>query len=192
MASRPATQVTSLLNALSEGDDRARERLIPLVYDELRRRAAAYLKSERSDHTLQATALVHEAYLRLVTQKDVRWESRAHFFGVAAEMMRRILVDHARAHLAEKRGGGLARVPLTEAIAMSTERPATLLALDQSLGRLAAIDPRQAKVVELRVFAGLPVDDVARAMDLSPATVKREWALAKAWLSREIRPAERA
>lgn len=187
---QPTSQVTQLLHELSRGDGQARDKLIPLVYDELRRRAAAYLRLERSDHTLQATALVHEAYLRLVAQKDVPWESRGHFFAVAAEMMRRILVDHARARLTEKRGGGLARVPLTEAVAMSSEQPAALLALDESLARLAALDPRQGRIVELRIFAGLPVEQVAQALDVSPATVKREWALAKAWLLREIRPAE--
>ena len=190
MAPHPTTRVTRLLHELSGGDGQAREKLVPLVYDELRRRAAAYLRRERPDHTLQATALVHEAYLRLVAQQDVHWKSRAHFLGVAAEMMRRILVDHARARLTEKRGGGNSRVPLTEAMAMSSERPAALLALDESLARLAAIDPRQSRIVELRVFAGLPVEEVARVIDVSPATVKREWALAKAWLVREIRQAE--
>jgi RNA polymerase sigma-70 factor, ECF subfamily len=182
--------ITRLLLESNQGDLRAREELIPLVYDELRRLAASYLRRERSDHTLQATALVHEAYLRLVEQKDVQWRNRAHFFGVAAEMMRRVLVDHARGHMAEKRGGGLARIPLTEAVAMASERPAQLMALDEGLTRLEAFDPRQGRVVELRVFGGLSVDEAAQVLEVSPATIKRDWALAKAWLLREIRHAE--
>jgi RNA polymerase sigma factor (TIGR02999 family) len=190
LAPQATGQVTKLLHELSEGDGRAREQLIPLVYDELRRRAAAYLRAERPDHTLQATALVHEAYLRLVAQDRVQWRSRAHFFVVAAEMMRRVLVDHARAKLAEKRGGGYARVPLTDAVAMTSGSPAKLLALDRSLARLAAIDPGQSRIVELRVFAGLPVEKVARVTGVSAATVKRDWALAKAWLLRDIRESD--
>jgi RNA polymerase sigma factor (TIGR02999 family) len=185
-ASKPVTQ---LLESWSQGDLQAREALLPLVYDELRRLAASHLRRERGDHTLQATALVHEAYLRLVDQRMVGWQSRSHFFGVASKLMRRILVDHARGHLAEKRGGGLPRVPLTEAVAMSRERPADLLALDESLSRLAALDPQQGRVVELRVFAGLSVDETANALGISPATVKRDWSVAKAWLQREIQQA---
>lgn len=159
-----------------------------LVYNELRQLAASCLRRERSDHTLQATALVHEAYLRLVEQDSVSWQNRHHFFGAAAKLMRRILVDHARGHAAEKRGGGIERVPLTEAIAMSQQQPTELLALDESLMRLAAVDPQQGRVVELRVFAGLSVEETAEVLGISPATVKRDWAVAKAWLLREIRP----
>jgi RNA polymerase sigma factor (TIGR02999 family) len=179
-------QVTQLLSNWSNGDLQAREEVFPLVYNELRRLAASYLRRERSDHTLQATALVHEAYLRLVEHDSANWQNRHHFFGAAAQLMRRILVDHARGHLAEKRGSGLAKVPLTEAIAMSQEQPAELLALDECLTRLAAFDPQQGRVVELRVFAGLSVEETAAVLSISPATVKRDWALAKAWLWRQI------
>jgi RNA polymerase sigma factor (TIGR02999 family) len=159
---------------------------MPLVYNELRQLAASHLRRERSDHTLQATALVHEAYLRLVRQDSVNWQNRHHFFGAAANLMRRILVDHARGHAAEKRGSGISRVPLTEAIAMSQQQPAELLALDESLTRLAAVDPQQGRIVELRVFAGLSVEETAEILGVSPATVKRDWAVAKAWLLREL------
>ena len=139
----PSKQVTALLADWSSGDLQAREVLMPLVYNEPRQLAASYLRRERSDHTLQATALVHEAYLRLVEQDSVNWQNRHHFFGAAANLMRRVLVDHARGHAAEKRGSGISRVPLTEAIAMSQQQPAELLALDESLTRLAAVDPQQ-------------------------------------------------
>ena len=182
--------VTELLMNWSKGDLEAREALIPLVYDELRRLAASCLRRERPDHTLQPTALVNEAYLRLVEERNVNWQSRSHFFGVSAKLMRRILVDHARAHLAEKRGSGMPKVGLTEAIAMSKERPAELLALDESLTRLAELDPQQALIVELRIFAGLTVEEAARLLNISPATVKRDWSVAKAWLLREVQKAE--
>jgi RNA polymerase sigma-70 factor, ECF subfamily len=178
--------VTQLLAHWSQGDEKARDALMPLVYDELRRLAASYLRRERPDHTLQATALVNEAYLRLAADDELRWQNRNHFFGVAAGVMRRVLVDHARKHQAEKRGGELNRVPLTEAIAMSQQRPSQLLALDESLARLGELDPQQAKIVELRVFAGLKVDEVASLLGISEATVKRDWSVAKAWLTREI------
>lgn len=180
-------QVTTLLADWSKGDLKAREALMPLVYNELRRLASSYLRRERSDHTLQATALVHEAYLKLVQQDSVDWQNRHHFFGAAANLMRRILVDHARAHAAEKRGGEAARVPLTEAIAMSQEQPAEMLALDECLTRLAAVDAQQGRIVELRVFAGLTVEETAEILGISPATVKRDWSTAKAWLLHEIR-----
>jgi RNA polymerase sigma factor (TIGR02999 family) len=182
----PSKQVTQLLAAWSSGDLRARDRLLPVVYEELRRLAASYLRRERSDHTLQPTALVHELYLRLVEERSVDWRGRSHFFGVAAKLMRRILVDHARAHLADKRGAGAPRVRLTDTILMSRERPDELLALDEGLVRLSSLDPQQGRVVELRVFAGLSVQETSLAMGVSPATVKRDWAVAKAWLSREI------
>ena len=180
-------QVTQLLANWSQGNLEARDALMPLVYNELRKLAASYLRRERSDHTLQATALVNEAYLRLVEQDNVNWQDRHHFFGAAANLMRRVLVDHARAHVAEKRGSGLPKVALTEAIAMSQERPADLLALDEHLTRLAALDPQQGRIVELRVFAGLTVEETAEILGISPATVKRDWAVAKAWLVHEIR-----
>ena len=182
------SEVTQLLQQWSDGRQEALDRLLPEIYAELRRLASSYLWRERRDHTLQATALVHEAFLKLVDQRAVRWQNRAHFFGIAAQAMRRILVDHARGHDAEKRGSGIARVPLTEAIAMSQQQPAELLALDESLTRLAAVDPQQGRIVELRVFAGLSVDETAEVLGISPATVKRDWAVAKAWLLREIRP----
>ncbi len=159
---------------------------MPLVYDELRRLASSYLRQERSDHTLQPTALVHEAYLRLVDQKNVHWKDKGHFFAITAQLMRRILVDHARSHLAEKRGSGAAKVPLEEALVMSKERPDELLTVDESLTRLGRMDPQQARIVELRIFAGLSVEDTADLLGISPATVKRDWSMAKAWLSLEI------
>ena len=178
--------VTELLAKWSKGDESAREALMPLVYDELRRLAASYLRRERGDHTLQPTALVHEAYLRLVEERSVDWKSRSHFFGVAAKLMRRILVDHARAELAEKRGARPRKVALTEAIAMSRERPDEMLALDDSLTRLATLDPQQGRIVEMRIFAGLTVEETAAALSVSPATVKRDWSFAKAWLLRDL------
>ena len=159
---------------------------MPLVYDELRRLASSYLRQERSDHTLQPTALVHEAYLRLVDQKNVHWKDKGHFFAITAQLMRRILVDHARSHRAEKRGSGAAKVPLEDAVVMSNERPDELLTLDESLTRLGRMDPQQARIVELRIFAGLSVEDTADLLGISPATVKRDWSMAKAWLSLEI------
>jgi RNA polymerase sigma-70 factor (ECF subfamily) len=185
-------QVTQLLENWSKGDLQAREEVFPLVYNELRRLAASYLRRERKDHTLQATALVHEAYLRLVDHEHADWQNRQHFFGAAAQLMRRILVDHARAHLAAKRGSGSVKVELTEAIAMSQDQPAEMLALDESLTRLAAVDAQQGKIVELRVFAGLSVEETAELLSISPATVKRDWAMAKAWLLRQIRKEARA
>jgi RNA polymerase sigma-70 factor (ECF subfamily) len=190
VASDSPKPVTELLMSWSNGDLKAREELMPLVYDELRRLAASYLRRERPDHTLQPTALVNEAYLRLVEEKRVHWQGKSHFFGVSAKLMRRILVDHARSHLAEKRGSGIAKVALTEAIAMSKEQPADLLALDESLTRLAELDPQQSRIVELRIFAGLTVEETAQSLNISPATVKRDWAVAKAWLLREVHKAE--
>ncbi len=182
--------VTQLLANWSKGDLEAREEVLPLVYDELRRLAASYLRRERGDHTLQATALVHEAYMRLAGQEKVNWESRHHFFGAAARLMRRILVDYARGHRAEKRGSGREKVALTEAIAMSREQPAELLALDESLTRLAELDPQQGRVVELRIFGGLSMEETAALLGISTATVKRDWAHAKVWLYREIHKGE--
>ena len=183
-------QVSELLASWNSGNANAREALMPLVYDELRKLAASHLRRERNDHTLQPTALVHEVYLRLAEQKSVQWQDRSHFFGVTAQLMRRILVDHARSHLADKRGSGLPKVSLNEAIALSRERPAELLALDESLTQLASTDLQQSRIVELRVFAGLTIEQTAEVMGISPATVKRDWNLAKAWLLREIEKAE--
>ena len=183
----PSTQeVTQVLRELSEGEESAPERLMPLVYDELRKLAAGYLKGERTDHTLQATALVHEAYIRLVDWKSVSWENRAHFFALAAQVMRRILVDHARAKKAEKRGGAMTKLALQEAVSFARQSEVDLLALDESLTALAEFDPVQSKVVELRFFGGLTIDETAEVMGIAPATVKREWAMAKAWLHQRL------
>jgi RNA polymerase sigma factor (TIGR02999 family) len=177
-----AVDVPSLLPALREGDQRALERLLPLVYDELRRVAAGYLRYERPDHTLQPTALVHEAYMRLVGQRDVVWQNRAHLVGVAARQMRRILLDHARAHRAEKRAGHLARVTLDDVHAPAAARDVDLLALDVALAELDARDPQHARLVELKYFGGLTTRELAEVLGISPATVEREWAHARAWL----------
>ena len=182
----PHTQeVTQLLVKLSHGDRSALDDLLPLVYDELRRLADRYLRRERSDHTLQATALVNEAYLRLVDQ-NVPWQNRAHFFGVAAEMMRRILVDHARSHQAQKRGSGGVKLSLDEAINMSDERAADLISLDEALKTLAEFDQQKSRIVELRFFAGLSIEETARVLGIGTATVIRQWKMAKAWLYHEV------
>jgi RNA polymerase sigma factor (TIGR02999 family) len=178
--------ITHLLKEWSAGDQRALDELTPLVYEELRHRAARYLRRERPNHTLQTTALIHEAYLRLVDAKDVQWQGRAHFFAIAANLMRRILVEHARRRNADKRGGSFIRVPLDEAVAVAKEVDVDLLAIDEALDRLAAIDPQQARVIELRFFSGLSVEETAEALGVSPKTVKRDWSMARAWLRREI------
>lgn len=185
MTESATKEVTELLVAYSAGEAGALERLIPLVYDELHRRAGYYLRQERRDHTLQATALVNEAFLRLVDQ-NIPWQNRSHFFGVAAQVMRRILVDHARHHAARKRGGDQQKLSLDETIAVSGERPVDLLALDEALERLAKMDAEKCKLVELRYFAGLSVEETAEAMGMSVATVMRHWSMAKAWLRREM------
>ena len=184
------SEVTRLLKEWSDGRQDALDVLLPPIYAELRRLASSYLRRERSDHTLQATALVHEAFIRLVDQRAVRWQNRAHFFGIAAQAMRRILVDHARAHAAEKRGSGERAVSLDEAVVMVGAPDVDLLALDEVLTRLAAIDPQQSRVVELRFFGGLTMEETAEVMDISPATVGREWTLAKAWLYAELSRSE--
>lgn len=185
-------EITSLLTACTTGDPRATDRLMELVYAELRRLAAHYLRSERPDHTLQPTALVNEAYLQLIEQKEQRWQNRAHFVGVAAQLMRRILVDHARAHHALKRGGKQVKVPLDDVFVLSSERSDELLAVDEALTRLAAMDPQQARVVELRFFGGLDVEECAEALKISPATVKRDWNVARAWLYRQLNSEQKA
>ncbi len=177
--------VTSLLIASSSGDQEALNLLLPLVYDELRRLADRYLHRERSDHTLQATALVHEAYLRLIDQK-VSWANRAHFFGVAAEMMRRILIDHARSRQAAKRGSGGIKLSLDDVVEITDERAADLIALDDALKALADFDAQKARVVELRFFGGLSIEETAAVMGLGTATITRQWRLAKAWLYHEL------
>ena len=174
--------VSRLLRAWGRGDLHARDELVPLVYGELRKRAAAYLRRERSDHSLQATALVHEAFLRLVGQDRVAWQNRGQFYGVASQMMRRILVDHAREHQAAKRPDRSMRVELDDEIATTEARSIDLLMLDEALTDLATLDPRQARIVELRYFGGLSEEEVAAALSLSRTTITREWKRARAWL----------
>jgi len=179
-------EVTQLLLAWNQGDETALEKLIPLVYDELRRLAHHYMGGERAGHTLQTTALVNEAYLRLIDSSQVRWQSRAHFFAVSAQLMRRILVDFARSRHYFKRGGGAHQVSLDEALVVSQERSADLVALDDALTALARIDARKSQVVELRFFGGLSVEEAAEVLKVSPDTVMRDWGLAKVWLLREL------
>jgi RNA polymerase sigma factor (TIGR02999 family) len=178
--------VSQLLHAWGRGDLQARDDLVPLVYRELKRMAAAYLRRERLDHTLQPTALVHEAYVRLIGQERVAWQNRAHFFGIAAQMMRRILVDHARRHQAAKRPGVTLKVTLDDQIGAEQPRDCELLLLDQALEELTFIDPRQAQIVELRYFGGLSEHEAAAVLSLSRATVTREWQTARAWLYRRM------
>jgi RNA polymerase sigma-70 factor (ECF subfamily) len=179
-------EVTGLLRAWGEGDLLARDRLMPLVYAELRRRAATYIRRERIDHTLQPTALVNEAYLRLVGQERVVWQDRAHFFGIAAQMMRRILVDYARGRGRTKRFAAAIRVELDDRIAACERRDCELLLVDRALTELTAVDPRQGQIVELRYFGGLNEGEVAEALGISRSTVTREWRIAKGWLYRRI------
>jgi RNA polymerase sigma-70 factor, ECF subfamily len=178
--------VTRLLYDWSSGDEKAAERLMPLVYDELWKLARAYLLRERADHTLQPTALINEAYLKLVAQTRVNWQNRSHFYGIAAQMMRRVLVDHARSHAAEKRGGLRNKLSLDEANVLTEERAANLIALDEALKRLSEVFPRKGQVVEMRFFGGLSVEETARVLDISDKTVMREWQSAKLWLYREL------
>jgi RNA polymerase sigma-70 factor, ECF subfamily len=179
--------VTRLLLAWSDGDREALEELTPLVYRELKRLAESYLRRERPGHTLQPTALAHEAYIKLIDQQSVRWRNRSHFFGIAAQAMRRILVDHARARLAGKRGAGGAVVPLDEGIDVSDQRAERLLALDDALDRLAQLDPAKGRVVELKYFGGMTLEETAEVLGVSRATVIREWRMAKAWLYGELK-----
>ena len=179
-------EVTRLLLDWRNGDREALERLMPLVYGELRRLARHYLRGERKDHTLQGTALVHEAYVRLVGQPGPEWQSRAHFFGVAARLMRQILVDHARRHRAAKRGGGERPASLAESAVFTPERAADLVALDEALCALARLDPRKSRIIELRYFAGLRVEEIAEVEGVALATVRRQMRTAEAWLHREM------
>jgi len=191
VTSSSETGVTDLLVNWGKGDKEALNKLMPLVYDELHKLASRYLRRERPDHTLQTTALVHEAYLKLVDQRKANWENRVQFFAVAAQLMRRILVDYARGHRASKRGGDLCKLSLDEGLVSSEEKGAELLALDEALGKLAVLDSQQSRVVELRVFAGLTLEETAQALNISPRTVRREWGMAKAWLHREIKDGDR-
>lgn len=177
--------VTILLNAVRAGDQNAPEKLLEAVYDDLRRLASKYMSNERGDHTLQATALVHEAYIRLVDWKNVSWQNRAHFFAVAAQVMRRILVDNARSRNAGKREG--TKVALDEAVSFSKEKEFDLIALEESLQTLEKLDKRQSQIVELRFFGGLSIEETAYILNVSETTVKREWTFAKAWFQRELR-----
>jgi RNA polymerase sigma factor (TIGR02999 family) len=182
-----SAEVTVILTKLTSGDRQAASDLVPLVYQELHKIAARYMRRERIDHTLQTTALVHEAYLKLVEQRSVNWQSRAHFFGVAAQIMRRILVDHARKQMREKRNGGVRALPLMEGLVFTPDSRVNLVELDSALERLAAIDGRQAKIVELRFFGGLTVEEAAEVLGMSAKTVKRDWSMAKAWLHGELK-----
>ena len=189
MESRPekSQAISRILQEWSEGRKEASEELMPLVYDELRRQASRYLRRERPGHTLQTTALIHEAYLRLVDQRGVSWQNRAHFFGIAAQAMKRILVDYAKARHRDKRGGALETLPLDEArFVVTGEKGVDLIALDEALARLAKFDPQQASIVDLKFFGGFTIEEIAETLRISPATVKREWNSAKAWLHGEI------
>lgn len=183
-----APDVTQALHQLSAGDRSALDGLLPLIYEQLRDQAGRALRRERPDHTLTPTALVHEAYLKLVRLERVAWQNRAHFFGACANEMRRILVSHARRRGAEKRGAGAEHIPLENALDAAHTRPAELVALDEALERLARLDARQVRIIECRFFAGMSVEDTAEALGISPATVKRDWTAARAWLNRELSP----
>ena len=178
--------VTQLLVAWNDGDQAARDELMSVVYQELHRLAHQYMKRESPGHTLQTSALVNEVFLRLIDQTKVRWQNRAHFYGIAAQMMRRILVDYARSGGYAKRGGGAQQISFDEALIVSDERSAEIVGVHEALERLSAIDPRKGQIVELRFFTGLSIDETARILDVSPGTVMRDWTLAKAWLHREI------
>ena len=182
----PQQAVTELLVAWSDGDKAALDELMPAVSDELRRRAQRYLSRERPGHTLQTTALVHEAYLRLIDQKSVNWQNRAQFFGIAAQMMRRILINHAKQRQAKKREGYATKVSLDAAVNFFEKREVDLMALDEALNGLAALDPQQTQIVELRFFGGLTIEEVSEVLGISPATTKREWDSAKLWLRRQL------
>ena len=183
-----ASEITQMLREWSDGKQDALDKLMPLVYDELHRQAARYLRKERQGHTLQTTALIHEAYLKLIDQRNVNWESRTHFFAIAAQAMRRILVDYAKAAHRKKRGGDDIKVPLEEAMLVATkEKGVDLIALDEALNKLARRDEQQARIVELKYFSGLSLEETAEALHVSRATVAGDWSMAKVWLYRELR-----
>lgn len=182
----PPHDVTQLLINWSEGDQQALERLMPLVYSELRRLASNYLRRERAGHTLQPTALVNEAYLKLIDQRNAKWQNRAQFFGISAQLMRRILVDHARQHQAAKRGGDAQRVSITDVEPVAQQAPVDLLALNEALDELATMDPQQGRIVELKFFGGLSIEETAEVLGISHATVERDWKSARAWLRRKL------
>jgi RNA polymerase sigma factor (TIGR02999 family) len=186
MEHNSATEVARLLQEWKGGDAKARDALLPLVYKELRGLARSQLRKERPDHTLQSAALVHEAYLRLVGQNPPQWESRAHFFAIAAQLMRQILVDYARRHKATKRGGTVCKLSIENAAMLSERKDVDLIALDDALRSLAKLDGRQSRVVEMRFFAGLSLEEISVALEIAPATVQRDWMAARAWLHREI------
>ncbi len=186
MTERPSSEITGLLVDWSNGDQAALDRLLPMVEKELRRLAHSYMRRENPDHTLQTTALVNEAYLKLIDQKRTRWQNRAHFFAIAATVMRRILLNYARDQHREKRGGNIMQVSLSEATVVSLEKSEEFIALDEALDRLAVEDRRKARVVELRFFGGLEMDEIAEVLKVSPVTVMRDWKFAKAWLLREM------
>ncbi len=190
MSDPHSQEITHLLRAWGQGDAAALEKLMPLVYAELRRLARRYMKRQRPDHPLQTTALVNEAYLRLIDSSRVQWQDRAHFFAVSAQLMRRILVDFARAQGNLKRGGGAQQLSLDQAMEVSAERNADLIALDDALNTLATMNPRQSQIVELRYFGGLSEEETAEALTVSPRTVRRDWSLARAWLYRELNRGE--
>ena len=179
--------VTDLLLRWSDGDERALDELTPVIYDDLRRLARAILRHERPDHTLSATALVHEAYLKLIDQRRVQWKNRVHFFGAAAHIMRRVLVDHARARTTEKRGGSAQKIAITDSLALVDALSEELLDLDTALDQLAATDARKARVVEMKFFAGMTSEETAAALGISDATVERDWTMARAWLIRALK-----
>jgi len=186
MTKTATKSVTQLLVAWSDGDQTALDQLVPLVNEELRRLARGYMRRERPGHTLQTTALVNEAYLRLVDQKHTHWQNRAHFLAIAAQLMRRILVDYARRRQYQKRGGGAVQVTLGHAEEVANERSPDLVALDEALASLAEMDPRRSRVVELRFFGGLSIEETAEVMNVSPTTVERDWTIAKAWLHKTV------
>jgi RNA polymerase sigma factor (TIGR02999 family) len=186
MNTASSNEVTELLQAWGTGDKQALDKLFPIVYKELHRLAAAYMRKESPGHTLQTSALVNEAYLKLVDQKNVRWQNRAHFFGIAAQLMRRILVDHARSRTRMKRGAGAQRLSLNEAAIISADSAEAFLSMDDALKRLGEMDPKKCRIVEMKIFCGLNMKEIAEVEKVSPSTIEREWRKAKAWLHREI------
>lgn len=191
MVSAPEGSITQLLSDLKRDGHDSYNELLPLVYDELRRLATSYLRKERNNHTLQPTALVHEAYLRLMGQKEIQWQNRAHFFGVSARLMREILIEHARGKNSQKRGGEYAtRIALDEAVSVNSSQPLDVIAVDEALTKLESLDERQARIVEMKFFAGLTVEEIGEVLSISPATVKREWSTAKLLLYKMLKGSE--